>query len=50
VGKLFIYTHKYVMNAIEESPVKGTESEHVCGMFSPYPALRGSYRVHLDIN
>jgi hypothetical protein len=25
VGKLFKYTHKYVMNALEETPVKGTE-------------------------
>ena len=25
MGKLFIYTHKYVMNALEESPAKGTK-------------------------
>jgi hypothetical protein len=25
VGKLFIYTHKYVINALEESPIKGTK-------------------------
>jgi hypothetical protein len=50
VGKLFICTHKYIVNTLEEFPVKETKSEYVCGIFSPYPAIGGSYRMHLDTN
>ena len=25
VGKLFIYTHKYILNTLEEFPIKGTK-------------------------
>jgi hypothetical protein len=50
VGKLFKYTHKYIIIALEQSPMNGAKSESVFGMFSPHLAVGGACRVYLDTN
>lgn len=50
VGKLFKYTHKYSINGLEQSPIKGAKMCLCFWYFSLHPAVGRACRVYLDTN